>query len=246
MKLASINVERSKHLERVAAFLKKHTPDVLCLQELCARDVARYEDWFGQAGLYVPITRHPAEVDLEPIGGGIFSRYALTDTDIHYYRGAPETLPVISFDPSVPQHVPLADSLHQVLVSATIAGIRVATTHLTVTFRGEASAEQLALAEKIVDYAQGQIALHGHLVLCGDFNAPRGRATFDLLAGALTDCIPTHYTSSIDANLHRAGAIPYMVDGFFCGGAVHARDVALYTGVSDHCAVMGTLSLTAQ
>ncbi len=242
MKLVCINVERSKHLDRVQAFLQAQQPDIFCLQELCARDVARYEHLTGNPGLYVPLARHPAEVEMEPMGVGIFSRHPLGNAQVHYYRGSPDTLPDIAFDPAIPQHVPLPHSFHQAVASVVLHGICFATTHLTVTLRGQATPEQLALAELIVTHARDLTARHGALVLCGDFNAPRGRATFDLLAQAMTDNIPATYTSSIDGGLHRAGNIPFMVDGMFSAGAVAVRDVALHTGVSDHCALVGTVT----
>ena len=39
LSIASINIERSRHLPRVAAFIERERPALLCLQELCERDI---------------------------------------------------------------------------------------------------------------------------------------------------------------------------------------------------------------
>jgi mRNA deadenylase 3'-5' endonuclease subunit Ccr4 len=47
IKLASVNIERSNHLDRVEKFLTGYQPDVLCLQEVCARDLPLFEQLMG-------------------------------------------------------------------------------------------------------------------------------------------------------------------------------------------------------
>ena len=78
--------------------------------------------------------------------------------------------------------------------------------------------------------------------LCGDFNAPRGGEIFTALAMRYQDNIPLEYASSIDGNLHRKGPLPYMVDGLFTTPSYIASDVSLQSGVSDHCAILATVS----
>jgi endonuclease/exonuclease/phosphatase family metal-dependent hydrolase len=77
-------------------------------------------------------------------------------------------------------------------------------------------------------------------ILTGDFNAPRGRATWDTLAAKYKDNIPARYTSSIDPS-HRAGESPYVVDGIFTTPEYEARNVELHEGISDHKAVTATV-----
>jgi len=76
----------------------------------------------------------------------------------------------------------------------------------------------------------------GDFVLAGDFNAPRGKEIFSLLAERYTDNIPQKYTSSIDGTLHKAGPLPYMIDGIFSTPLYEVVDVEMVCGVSDHCA----------
>ena len=82
-------------------------------------------------------------------------------------------------------------------------------------------------------------------VLAGDFNAPRGGEIFSHIAERYTDNIPPHYTTSIDGTLHRAGPIPFMVDGLFTTPSYRAKGVHLEFGVSDHAAVAATIEKNA-
>jgi len=41
--------------------------------------------------------------------------------------------------------------------------------------------------------------------------------------------------------LHRAGPLPYMVDGVFSTGEYGVSKVRLHQGVSDHCAITCTI-----
>ena len=77
--------------------------------------------------------------------------------------------------------------------------------------------------------------------ICGDFNAPRGRPTWDAIAAKYKDNIPEHYKSSIDA-MHRAGALPYLVDGIFTTPGYRADNVELHEGISDHKAITATIT----
>lgn len=239
LKIASINVERSKHLPLLETFLKAQKPDVLCLQELCQRDISFIEDLIGGHLLYSPMMLHASEVELEPNGLGLVSRFTLQDGTTEPYWG-PRVAEPIRFQPN---GVAEPESISNSLISATINGFRIGTTHLTVTHKGESTPQQRANAAKLISLAQSQAERAGGLLLCGDFNAPRGRATFDMLAEAFTDGVPAHYTSSIDGNIHKAGNIPFMVDGLFHTPSYKLQNATMHTGVSDHCALTATLSL---
>lgn len=250
VKFASINIERSHHLkERVLPFLQREQPEVLCLQELCARDIEVFEDIFGQPLLYAPLCLHPypniQDNEWEPIGVGLISCQALKATDTHYYNLEYRTaMPKIVFTTRPGgQFIPDLNTVGQAVVSASVAGIRFMTTHLVVTPKGESTDYQLTLADKLIVHSQGMAERYNNALLCGDFNAPRGRTTWAKLAEAFVDNIPAHYTTSLDGELHRAGPLPYMVDGAFSKGNLQVNHVQLHTGVSDHCAITGEVEL---
>lgn len=242
LKIASINIERSNHLARVESFLKFHQPDVLCLQELCQRDIPFFEDLIGNKLTYVPMCLHPAEEELEPVGIGLIAWGELTDIDIRYYNGTGDRIVPVSFTVQEGQNVANNDSVANALIFGTCQGFRIATTHLNVTLHGESSPSQLASAARLIPIAKEEAARAGGLLLTGDFNAPRGNPTFSLIAEHFTDGVPPQYKTSIDGNIHRAGPLPYMVDGLFHTPTYKLEHATLHTGVSDHCALTATLS----
>lgn len=242
LRIASINIERSRHLHRVEAFLQTCKPDVLCLQELCAIDIPFFEDLIGNTLTFAPMMIHPTENGPQTVGVGMVAWGALEDITTTYYHGSREGVQTIQFLNVKDQKLPETDTIADALIAATYQGFRIATTHLNVTHHGESTPWQLATAAKLITAAQHEASQHGGLLLTGDFNAPRGRPTFSLLAEAFTDGVPAHYTTSIDGTLHRAGQLPYMVDGLFHTPNYHLKNPTLHTGVSDHCALTCTLS----
>ncbi|PZP40608.1 MAG: hypothetical protein DI585_00635 [Pseudomonas fluorescens] len=241
LRIASINIERSKHLHRVETFLKTIKPDVLCLQELCAKDIPFIEDLIGNKLHYAPMCLHPAEVELDTIGIGLISWTNLEDVSTTYYHGTGQNIREIEFIEDRGHRMADNNSVDNAIIAGTCQGFRIATTHLNVTRKGEASAFQLASAAKLIKVAEAEAQTYGGILLCGDFNAPRGNATFSLLAEHFIDGVPAHYTTSIDGSLHRAGHIELMVDGLFHTPSYQLQNAKLHTGVSDHCALTTTL-----
>lgn len=241
--IASINIERSRHLPRVEAFVNRERPELLCLQELCERDIPFFEDLMGGRMSFAPMVRYPGEGPSDVVGVGMIAREeGLTDVHADYYSGSAESIREMTF--SIIQGQRTADplSIAEVMLTATVRGLRVAVTHLNVTPLGTSTVYQRESAGKLIQLAQAQAQQAGDLLLVGDFNAPRGRATFDLIAEHFIDGIPAHYTSSIDGSLHRAGDIPFMVDGLFHTPGYRLEDASMSTGVSDHCALSCRLS----
>ncbi|MCD8527023.1 hypothetical protein LRY65_02295 [Candidatus Woesebacteria bacterium] len=118
---------------------------------------------------------------------------------------------------------------------------RIANTHLTWTPNGSVTEEQLAAARNMLQHLKKYEAL----ILVGDFNAPRGKETFQLLADTYTDNIPPEATSSLDPELHRAGPLPYMVDGVFTTSGYRVEHISLHTGISDHQGIVADILVTS-
>src|SRR5262245_4762202 len=86
--LACINIERSKHLSRVGAFLRGHAPDVTCLQEVVADDVDLLGEQVGYPHrFFIPMCRFPEPSGARPIGIAILSRQAFTSSEEIRYAG---------------------------------------------------------------------------------------------------------------------------------------------------------------
>ena len=239
-RLISLNVERSKHLERFVLFLRAHAPDVVCLQELTAPDIPRIQHETGLAhSFYVPMAVHP--LDGKTFGVGILARTAFRVTESLMYAGTGEG--TLLFDRRSPES--RLDSCRYVVarVALDVAGeqVTVGTTHFPWTPDGLPRPFQTTAVHRM-------IALLGHepIVLTGDFNAPRGTHVFGEMARVWRDCVPPEATTSLDPDLHRAGPLDLMVDGIFTSPHFTVDEVRLHTGVSDHQAISARVNRVAR
>jgi endonuclease/exonuclease/phosphatase family metal-dependent hydrolase len=243
LSLVSVNVERSKHLDLVRAFLETRQPDVVCMQELMEYDIPYFEQALEAQCIFAPTSMQPAEDKPGAEGIAIFSRSPIHTSARAYYRGA--------FDRSVQVDHTSVESKYRsssaVVLSAVITHdgeeFQLATTHFTWTPDGKPDDFQRRDMKSMLEALSGL----GEFVLTGDFNAPRifdGRPgeIFAELASKYKDNIPARYTTSIDGSLHRAGSLELMVDGVFSTPAYIVSDVELHTGVSDHCAVTALIT----
>src|SRR3989338_8311574 len=94
IKLISLNIERSKHLNVVLPFLKREKPDVVCIQELLERDIQGFvAAQVGGNYIYAPMLRH-METDGSPlVGEAIFTHLPVIRKDIQYYVGNANDIP---------------------------------------------------------------------------------------------------------------------------------------------------------
>ncbi len=237
-KLISINIECSKHLERVIPFLQREQADIVCIQELMERDVAQFESALGTQAYFEPKTQMHAGVE----GMGIFTKHRVLSRGALLYAGE-SALRNFDETSATTKH---ATQRHPILFcDIEVDGriVRICTTHFTWTPDGLPDDLQRA---DIVRFLR-ELSAFPEFILCGDFNAPRGGEIFAQLARAYTDNIPPHYLTSIDVALHRAGKerphelADKMVDGLFTTPGYRASDVVLVDGVSDHMAIVATI-----
>lgn len=240
IKLVSINIERDKHLDRVLPFIEREAPDVLCVQEIYEKDIPLFTHVMRGSRRFSPAARYREGESSHMVGEAVFSnlpvkewfayKYAgpsdITDSDLKTYRNHVRTLLGCEIERG--------------------SGLfRIATTHFTWTAGGEPDNHQRHDVRNLLDVS---LSL-GQLILCGDFNAPRGGEIFSFLADHYEDAIPRRYKTSIDISLHKAGRErPHelgdkMVDGLFTSSGYRASGVRLVSGLSDHCAVVGVLSI---
>src|SRR3989344_3677090 len=112
------------------------------------------------------------------------------------------------------------------------------TTHFTLSEDGKADENQRRDLEKLLTILND----FEELILCGDFNAPRGEEIFSKISSRYKDNIPLEYETSLDSNLHRAKGLKLMIDGLFTTPHYQAGNVRLIEGVSDHCAITAKIS----
>ena len=242
IRLISINIEHSRHLDRVLPFLEHERVDVVCVHELMERDITALESLLGASCIFAPVAKHVRN-ETGIMGCGIFSRLPVTAHDIKHYIEPKEPLPDFDETTTATKHASRNGPLIIADVEASDGRYRIATTHFTWTPHGDADDFQREDVSKLLDI----LRTLGSFVVCGDFNAPRGGEIFSQLAGQYTDNIPKEYATSIDVNLHRAGTArpeelaDKMVDGLFTTPNYLASDVRLQFDVSDHAAIVATI-----
>lgn len=248
--MVSVNIERSKHLDRVIPFLRERKPDVVCLQELMDYDIPLFERELGAKYWYAGNTHFPGEKGPGAMGVALFTALPVIADGIEYYWGTPGKLPNFDLTNTKTKHDSETRTVLYCDVKKANTVFRIATTHFTWTPDGEPDdiqrgdlARMMPVLEKIGDF-----------VVCGDFNAPRGGEIFEKIAAQYKDNIPERYVWSLDLQIHRgglehmtqeaanAGMPGLMVDGLFTTPAYVASDVELHNGVSDHCAITATIS----
>lgn len=238
LKLASLNIEGNKHFDKFLPFFKTEHPDVVCMQEVFSQDLPMLKQELEMKIAFAPMTIRPYTLEdptsLAIMGVAICTHLPLGSIEPVYYYGNSDMLPLFRYRDETRQHRPL------LLVTTEKDGeaIVIATTHFMVTEQGVTTDYQrrdLNSLLKILNRLP-------EVVLCGDFNAPRGGEIFDTLAKQYTDNIPPEYTSSIDGTIHRAGLLPYMIDGLFTTSHYKAEKVKLNSGLSDHLGITALIS----
>jgi endonuclease/exonuclease/phosphatase family metal-dependent hydrolase len=234
LSLLTLNVEAGRHDDLIKPFLREHSQDVCCFQEMLETAFHEFKAEFSLEGFWVP-SAEPRNKPEELKGSAILSHYPIKNYTSTEYDNFHEMLPEIAV------HHPYRPRLWLQVAEIEKAGqlYRVATTHFTWSSSGEANDEQRANLKTLLTLTD----VYKELVLVGDFNAPRGREIFDTLASYFTDNIPPEVTTTIDGARHRAGALPYVVDGMFSRGYT-VTDVQVHDGLSDHCGVTGVIHLS--
>jgi endonuclease/exonuclease/phosphatase family metal-dependent hydrolase len=243
MKLVSLNIEGSKHLEAVAAFLQKQDADVICLQET-QPDLQDFLASHGYTYATLPLTLRTDDRDLdEPEGLLLATKHPVTFDSFYYHKPAQHLRPFVKAQwRDTCAHGALFGDI-------TFEGqiFCIGTTHFTWSPDGKESAEQESDMEAFLEKTN---TMKPHII-CGDFNIPRmHNSLYQTLCASYADNVPAHYTSSLDRTIHRLGNDPsrsiifdeYMVDYVFTQSPYTARDVELVFGISDHAAVVATIT----
>ncbi len=237
-KIISVNIEKDKHHDKVLPFLLHEQPDIVCMQEINSSDAERYQYELAMQGVFAPMTLEPSNYIVGAFhvqGVAIFSRHRVLRIQTLLYAGYKNRIPFyVNRDPKTYNHVLLSCDIEK------DGGIwTIATTHFTWTKGGQPDAVQ----RKNLASMLRELKKLPDVVLCGDFNAPRGREIFDRLAKKYKDNIPSEITTTIDPILHRAPDLQYVVDGLFTSEKYSVGDVRAEIGISDHKAIVGTVRI---
>ncbi len=243
MKLISLNIEGNIHFGSILPFLKNENPDVICLQEIFESDLHLFEA-LGYKSAFLPMTTKDESGTQQKIGVSIFSRAVQQNVHTFYYSNEQKEVPILNRNDRENTIMHGALFVDCVVNEKTFV---VGTTHFTWTPLGESPSKHQA--SDLDSYLETIQICPSH-IMCGDFNIPRLKSPlYPKLIQNYTDSVPAEYSSSLDKNLHRLGAVPnalhlfetFMVDYVFTQPPYIASDVRLEFGVSDHAAVVATI-----
>jgi exonuclease III len=235
LKLLQLNIEGSKHIELVTPFLVAQPSDVVCLQELNEPDIAGFEAALGMKCFYAPMNIEPGGV---VHGLGIFSKNFSTTRAVRYAGYLGKDTVMADYTTRKTSYYTKSFALASADIEKDGEVFHIANTHLPATHRAEITAYQREAMQGLVELLKKE----GEFVLVGDFNASRGEEIFGMLAAQYKDNIPPEITTSIDGTIHRAGQLPYMVDGIFSTPGYIVKNVQGHTGISDHWAFTAEIS----
>lgn len=223
-----MNIEQDKHFDHIIPFLKKSQPDIILMQEVFLKDIPFLEKTLEMHSSFAILNTFR---DIEKSEFGLVTLSAWDSKSYNiYYRG----------NPSNPPDIGKGEAFNQaraILVTEVVKGknqYRVINTHFTWTPDGQPSERQYVDLDIMLQH----LSKLSDFVLCGDFNAPRGKPIFDKIASKYKDNIPPHITTTIDKNLHKAGNLNLVVDGIFSTPKYQVNSVEVIPGLSDHCAIM--------
>ncbi|NQU98701.1 endonuclease/exonuclease/phosphatase family protein [Candidatus Woesearchaeota archaeon] len=232
-KLITLNIEKNRHLHTVIPFLKKEKPDVLCLQEVYDCDFEKYKEVSGLDGVFIPmfkgITKPTKNTDPNVVqGNALLTNFPNNGIKVTTYFG----------DENVPRFTTIANiprKLSYTTIEVNGEKYTIGTTHFTWTPDGEADDPQRRTFKELMKV----LKRFDELILCGDFNAPRGKEIFKKFEERFKDNIPLDVDTTLDLKLHKKAPLVYVVDNIFTTPAYKVSNVRVVDGVSDHKAVIG-------
>lgn len=245
LKLATVNIEGNRHFDRLIPFLQSQHADIVCMQEVFAADVPRLERALDLKLTFAPMVllSQPTPSGVAPrgvwgIATGVCSRLAeqqTVTTQAEYYVGTADQLPHF-ISPLVTNRVVLLTK-----VEINNQQVTIANTHFTWTGNGETDDRQRRDIHRLFHILEPI----EHLVLCGDFNAPRGGEIYARIAEKYVDCVPADIVTTIDHSVHYSGQqLELVVDAIFSSPNIQVTHVTQAFGVSDHTALTALIALS--
>ncbi len=241
LRLLSLNTEGNRHDTTVFSCIDTVEADIVSLYEAPVGYITRLAER-GYFSTFAPMCTHNPVAPDEAIGILVATKTPAVTTTTYYESTYGAMRPHDKHDAHSKAYPCITTTVTKDNEVYTIASV-----HLFDTWNGVSSPDQDANVSTLLDHLA---TLPPH-VLCGDFNMPRGYNTnYERFTERYADMIPTHYASSLDRTLHRAGARTdlnapifdiYMVDYIFTQPSYTATNVRLEFGISDHAAVVADI-----
>jgi endonuclease/exonuclease/phosphatase family metal-dependent hydrolase len=126
-----------------------------------------------------------------------------------------------------------------ILILAKIDELQIGAVHFSWTANGTIDERQRKHVAILLDY----LSTKGELVMCGDFNIPRGNEMYEKLLTNYHDNVPMEIQTTLDPILHYAnrenpGILKLVVDYVWSTPKYSVSEVRVEQGVSDHCGLV--------
>jgi endonuclease/exonuclease/phosphatase family metal-dependent hydrolase len=185
LKLISLNIERSRHLDRIIPFLERERPDILTLQEAVPSDTERFSRLLGLPHLIslrdCLVPNNSAEAGRENIvvdsGIALLSRLPFRESGSEYYYVPPMGIRLEAKN-MVDARTTNAQGIVWALVEEEGVPYTFVTTHFTWTRDGQPDAAQRA-DFRCLSAILTKLPAH---ILTGDLNAPRGMGMWPIIS----------------------------------------------------------------
>jgi endonuclease/exonuclease/phosphatase family metal-dependent hydrolase len=240
LKIFCLNIEFDRHLDRVIPFLKAQKADVVLLQEVLVKDIPFLETALNMKSVSAYMNVRQWKGVPQKSALVTFSALPILNSDSAYYRGDKDRLLLIH-EGEAPEVV-AEKTARAILVTEVMKDgqlYRLINTHFTWSPKGQPTEEQHQNLETLFHL----LSPLPDFILCGDFNAPRGTAIFDALASRYKDNIPAEVTTTIDKNLHRAGDLQLVIDGFFTTPPYYVESIDVLGNLSDHMGILAKVKI---
>lgn len=235
MKVLSVNIEGTKHLEKVRRLIEVEQPELVFLMETPVEQIPRLA---GSDYPYTDFLQNDIIGNIRglsgttPTGVAVLSKHKITKS-YNFSCGLP---PITEIKPEGTSHMPAV-----LVIEVEVRGEQyvLGGVHYTWTTGGVATEEQQEHVRQLIAFGQ---TLPTH-ALMGDFNIPRGNESYRLLTAAYKDNIPKEIKTTLDPDLHYAnfevrGRLVFVVDYVLSKPGYLVREVRVVSGVSDHCALV--------
>ncbi|HEX3082001.1 MAG TPA: endonuclease/exonuclease/phosphatase family protein, partial [Candidatus Saccharimonadia bacterium] len=221
------NIWYQEDARRVAAFLKAHPADVVCLQELTKGVPERIADVLGYEMHYHNCPIEDPGGSLSVFANGIFSRFPMVERTW--------------FWTNEPQHGGGYDDEYRAYVQAVVdidgVGVSVGTTHMSYTHQFERTTRKQAETARLMTALGARPRRH---IFAGDLNALPGSDTINSLERVMRQAGPDYHhktwtTKPFSYRGFEADSLDYRLDYVFVSPDIEVVSTeVLKTDLSDH------------
>lgn len=255
IKLIHLNIERSKHIDKVFALLKNERPNIVCFQEAIYEDMRSMAKKLGYELAFAPLLTLKEGKKKKQEGSIILSKYPMKNIrKCRYDDKILQKVPVCTEEDILSKDGVRPEGRFSYFNTLLIAEIQitktktitVATTHFPVADRSTPGLpdHELKTIKNVMEightrtYLDRLIKLIRELpkpiIFTSDLNNNRGEYFYDSIAHELIDIVPSSVNSTIDPSLHRKPKLELMVDTIMVSPGITVEDFKVIEGISDH------------